>query len=233
MSRRGVLAAAGVGVAMLIGGVMSQATSPASSSHALSAETSSPAPSTAARAVATAEGPASTSDPAPSAAAVLPATPILSMSCPGAGAGAAPTFGHQITAASPYTVVIDYGDGDRYTNDDQHLGAIFSHRYLRAGTFTVGAVLTDATGQTSTATCAYRWAAPAPVHASVPAPHSSSTGSGSGDSYVNVDGNTIHSPVTASSAPAGATAKCNDGTWSFSQHRSGTCSHHGGVAEWL
>jgi len=34
-------------------------------------------------------------------------------------------------------------------------------------------------------------------------------------------------------APPGATALCNDGTYSFSQHHSGTCSHHGGVAEWL
>jgi hypothetical protein len=34
-------------------------------------------------------------------------------------------------------------------------------------------------------------------------------------------------------APAGATALCRDGTYSFSQHRSGTCSHHGGVARWL
>src|SRR5262249_53652195 len=31
----------------------------------------------------------------------------------------------------------------------------------------------------------------------------------------------------------GATALCRDGTYSFSQHRSGTCSHHGGVARWL
>lgn len=41
--------------------------------------------------------------------------------------------------------------------------------------------------------------------------------------------------ATAASAapPPGATAKCRDGTYSFSQHRSGTCSHHGGVARWL
>lgn len=32
--------------------------------------------------------------------------------------------------------------------------------------------------------------------------------------------------------PAGATARCNDGTYSYSQTRQGTCSHHGGVAEW-
>ena len=34
-------------------------------------------------------------------------------------------------------------------------------------------------------------------------------------------------------APPGATARCNDGTYSYSQTRSGTCSHHGGVALWL
>jgi hypothetical protein len=37
----------------------------------------------------------------------------------------------------------------------------------------------------------------------------------------------------AGSTPAGATARCRDGTYSFSQHRSGTCSDHGGVAVWL
>src|SRR5438309_11555177 len=34
-------------------------------------------------------------------------------------------------------------------------------------------------------------------------------------------------------APAGATALCRDGTYSFSKHHSGTCSHHGGVAMWF
>jgi hypothetical protein len=33
--------------------------------------------------------------------------------------------------------------------------------------------------------------------------------------------------------PVDATAKCSDGTYSYSQHRSGTCSHHGGVAYWI
>jgi len=51
--------------------------------------------------------------------------------------------------------------------------------------------------------------------------------------YTNSDGNTVPDPVSAPAAPAGATAQCNDGTYSFSQHRSGTCSHHGGVAVWL
>ena len=53
------------------------------------------------------------------------------------------------------------------------------------------------------------------------------------DSYVNVDGQCVPDPESASSAPAGATAECKDGTYSFSQHRSGTCSGHHGVAEWL
>jgi Protein of unknown function (DUF3761) len=33
--------------------------------------------------------------------------------------------------------------------------------------------------------------------------------------------------------PTGATAKCKDGTYSKSKHHSGTCSSHGGVAQWL
>jgi hypothetical protein len=32
---------------------------------------------------------------------------------------------------------------------------------------------------------------------------------------------------------SGATAVCADGTYSYSAHRQGTCSHHGGVAQWL
>ena len=32
--------------------------------------------------------------------------------------------------------------------------------------------------------------------------------------------------------PSGATAKCRDGTLSYSRNRRGTCSHHGGVAVW-
>ena len=53
--------------------------------------------------------------------------------------------------------------------------------------------------------------------------------------YVNSVGNTVHSPAysTNNSVPVGATARCRDGTYSFSQSRSGTCSHHGGVGQWL
>lgn len=34
-------------------------------------------------------------------------------------------------------------------------------------------------------------------------------------------------------APAGRTAMCNDGSWSSSQNRSGTCSSHDGVRCWV
>jgi hypothetical protein len=54
-----------------------------------------------------------------------------------------------------------------------------------------------------------------------------------GDDYTNVDGHRIHRPVQANPAPLGATARCRDRSWSFSAHRRGTCSHHGGVATWL
>ena len=48
--------------------------------------------------------------------------------------------------------------------------------------------------------------------------------------YKNVSGHCIRRP---SHDPAGATAKCRDGTYSYSEHASGTCSHHGGVARWI
>ena len=52
-------------------------------------------------------------------------------------------------------------------------------------------------------------------------------------SYINVDGQRVPSPVFTDRRPAEATARCRDGSYSFSQHRQGTCSHHGGVAEWF
>jgi hypothetical protein len=51
--------------------------------------------------------------------------------------------------------------------------------------------------------------------------------------YENSAGNIVCKPYENPSQPAGATAQCEDGTYSFSESRSGTCSHHGGVARWL
>jgi hypothetical protein len=51
--------------------------------------------------------------------------------------------------------------------------------------------------------------------------------------YENSAGNIVCKPYESPTQPAGATARCEDGTYSFSESRSGTCSHHGGVAVWL
>ena len=51
--------------------------------------------------------------------------------------------------------------------------------------------------------------------------------------YTNRRGQTVLRPENCSVQPNGATARCRDGSYSFSQSRSGTCSHHGGVAKWL
>jgi len=53
-----------------------------------------------------------------------------------------------------------------------------------------------------------------------------------GRSYANVDGIRVQSPTFSETTPAGASARCRDGSYSFSLNRRGTCSHHGGVAEW-
>ncbi len=54
-------------------------------------------------------------------------------------------------------------------------------------------------------------------------------------SYTNVDGQQVHRPAHTKSgkAPAGASAKCRDGSFSFSKHHRGTCSGHHGVTQWL
>jgi uncharacterized protein YgiM (DUF1202 family) len=51
--------------------------------------------------------------------------------------------------------------------------------------------------------------------------------------YTNSKGKKVQSPTHYNSAPTGATAECNDGSYSFSRSRRGTCSHHGGVKRWL
>jgi len=72
--------------------------------------------------------------------------------------------------------------------------------------------------------------ASAPASAAPAAPHLVEDGH-----YRNVDGDVVHSPAhtDTGATPAGASAQCRDGSFSFSAHRRGTCSHHGGVARWL
>ena len=51
--------------------------------------------------------------------------------------------------------------------------------------------------------------------------------------YVGHFGAAKASTSTNGTSAVGATARCVDGTLSYSTHRSGTCSHHGGVAQWI
>lgn len=81
--------------------------------------------------------------------------------------------------------------------------------------------------------------APAPAFAFQPSPGTYVTPDESDldnhNGYVNRDGQSVHSPAHSRSGrvPEGASARCRDGTYSFSRHHSGTCSRHGGVAQWL
>jgi len=53
------------------------------------------------------------------------------------------------------------------------------------------------------------------------------------DCYINSDGTPVHRPARDDRGePQGDRALCRDGSYSFSQHRDGTCSHHGGVQRW-
>ena len=53
------------------------------------------------------------------------------------------------------------------------------------------------------------------------------------ENYTARSGHRVHRPVGANRAPAGASAQCGDLTYSFSESRRGTCSHHGGGSHWL
>ena len=73
------------------------------------------------------------------------------------------------------------------------------------------------------------YVAPKPTTTSTSKPAAQNCANGT---YVNSAGNTVCRPVQSSTRPSGATARCRDGSYSYSQSRRGTCSHHGGVAQW-
>jgi hypothetical protein len=76
---------------------------------------------------------------------------------------------------------------------------------------------------------------PAPAAAPPPPPAGSAGGAScdEGTHYINSSGACVPRPTAAAAPPPGATAKCVDGEYSFSQHHQGTCSGHGGVAQYL
>jgi Protein of unknown function (DUF3761) len=73
-------------------------------------------------------------------------------------------------------------------------------------------------------------AAPAPAPAAAPAAPAAAPAAQPKSATASKSAPTAKA---GSTDPTGATAKCKDGTYSKSQHHSGTCSSHGGVAEWL
>ena len=52
------------------------------------------------------------------------------------------------------------------------------------------------------------------------------------DYYRSSDGSMVHRPTRSAGDFGHVTATCADGTHSYSHHRQGTCSHHGGVRQW-
>ncbi|SFP63897.1 DUF3761 domain-containing protein [Frateuria terrea] len=99
-------------------------------------------------------------------------------------------------------------------------------RLTLAALLCAAALSVNAGGQSVTSASASR----ATATAKTQQPHLIESGS-----YTNSAGVRIHSPAhtDTGTAPAGASAQCRDGSYSFSQSHRGTCSHHGGVARWL
>ncbi|WP_084143898.1 DUF3761 domain-containing protein [Amycolatopsis taiwanensis] len=125
------------------------------------------------------------------------------------------------------------------TSSTLSLSAIPSSSTPSVAQTTTEAAVPSAPASTPQASATTPQAPPAPPKqspavAAAPKPSSSAhSASCPAGTYQNVDGVCVKRPVQAPAPPAGATAKCKDGTYSFSQHRSGTCSGHGGVAQWL
>jgi hypothetical protein len=74
-------------------------------------------------------------------------------------------------------------------------------------------------------------ATPAPLQAPQPPPPGNDQQT-SGAYYRSKGGSMVHRPTKEAGDFGRVTAICGDGTRSFSHSHRGTCSHHGGVAEW-
>jgi Protein of unknown function (DUF3761) len=102
-----------------------------------------------------------------------------------------------------------------------------------AGNWTTAATTVTTTTTTTTTTApppAPAPPTPAPTAAPAPPPGPACPNG----TYVNVNRQTVCRPFSSPGGPPpGATAQCNDGTYSMSQNRQGTCSGHGGVKQWL
>jgi hypothetical protein len=128
------------------------------------------------------------------------------------------------TAAAPAAPAAPAGSGspktctDGTTSTATGKGACSGHGGVQKASKTKAAAAPAATS-TSAAPAATM---PAAASAATPAVAKTSTATKS-----------VPTATAGNTDPTGATAKCKDGTYSKSQHHSGTCSSHGGVAEWL
>lgn len=146
-------------------------------------------------------------------------------------------WGWGVAAFIIAAIALSGGQGDQNKNNltpDSSATPASSVTQTDSNTPETAAPTAEAPAQTTAPTPAPA-TTPTPEQNTAAAPTSSSSNLSNDNTYVNSAGNTVHSPATTTdgSVPAGASAKCVDGTFSFSQSRRGTCSHHGGVASWL
>lgn len=142
---------------------------------------------------------------------------------PLAGTGKLTFAQYQNTALQPINYTRYYK-----VNTDNKTVAIAARDFTKKASAPAKTTVTQSTVTAPVPTPAPRVTpAPAPQPAPTPEPVCAN------GSYVNSAGNRVCSPASTPSAPAGASARCVDGSYSFSQSRRGTCSYHGGVSAWL
>ena len=114
-------------------------------------------------------------------------------------------------------------------------GACSSHGGVAANASAAAPMAPTPAAAPAPATPAARPPAMAPAATPAPAPPSdrvrSTTKASSSSS--NSSNETGGSGKPEDTDPTGAVAKCKDGMYSHSAHRTGSCSGHGGVAQWL
>lgn len=136
--------------------------------------------------------------------------------------------------ASGYTVTFEDVDGNEITDPS---GWNVDSQYPTSGTAvergaTITLTLTKPSTPTPTAT-PVKIAAPAPVPAPAPAPAKPLPAPAPAPAKpAPAPAKPAPAPANPVSPGGGATALCNDGTYSYAAHHQGACSHHGGVAEW-